>query len=91
MSSSLSSSISQSSSLSSSLSTSISTSTSTSLSLSPSTSESVSVSVSTSNPWQFAFLEIGKPKHESSATQPELGKAKTSMSDAAYAFNKIWR
>ena len=91
MSSSLSSSLSQSSSLSSSLSTSISTSTSTSPSLSLSTSESVSVSVSTSNPWQFAFLGIGKPKHEYPATQPELGKAKTSMSDAAYAFNKIWR
>ena len=82
-----------SSSLSQSLSTSTSTSTSTSPSLSPSTSESesVSVSVSTSNPWQFAFLGIRKPKHESPTMKPELGRAKKSMSDAAYAFYRIWR
>ena len=80
-----------SSSLSQSLSTSTSTSTSMSPSLSPSTSESVSASVSTSSPGQFAFLEIGKPKHESPAMKPELGKAKKSMSDVAYAFYRIWR
>jgi hypothetical protein len=79
-----------SSSLSQSLSTSTSTSTSTSPSLSLSTSDSLSIS-STSNPWQFAFLGIGKPKHESPVMKPELGRAKRSMSDAAYAFYKIWR
>ena len=82
---------SMSSSVSTSMSESLSTSTSTSTSTSVSTSESISAISSTSNPWDFAFIGFAKPKHKSPEIKPDLGRAKRSMSDAAYAFYRIWR